>query len=209
MRALIESLHEYVAELDEVGAGDVLDAALTAWGFERALEEVLIPYLREPGDRWADGRATVVHEHFASSLIRRRLAGLTTAWHRRRSARRARVSLGGAARPHAHRLRRAARPRRLAGAASGRRHPLTDIALTCTRARPDLIVLSATRADVFEAGRAPLVQLRDVVGADRLGLAGAGATAGLAGWLGVHHLPGSPVAAARALTADQRSHCRT
>lgn len=70
-------------------------------------------------------------------------------------------------------------------------------------------MLSATRADVFEAGRAALVQLRDVVGADRLGLAGAGATAGLAGWLGVHHLPGSPVAAARALTADQRSHCRT
>lgn len=64
-----------------MGAGDVLDAALTAWGFERALEEVLIPYLRELGDRWADGRATVVHEHFASWLIRRRLAGLTTAWH--------------------------------------------------------------------------------------------------------------------------------
>ena len=47
---------------------------------EFALTDVLIPYLRDLGERWAAGTATVAQEHFASNLIRARLLGLAQGW---------------------------------------------------------------------------------------------------------------------------------
>ena len=41
---------------------------------------VLVPYLRELGERWARGDATVAQEHFASNLLRGRLLGLARSW---------------------------------------------------------------------------------------------------------------------------------
>jgi hypothetical protein len=39
-----------------------------------------IPYLRDLGERWAAGSASVAQEHFAASLIRGRLLGLARDW---------------------------------------------------------------------------------------------------------------------------------
>ena len=44
------------------------------------LRDVLIPYLAELGDRWHRGAASVAQEHFASNLVRGRLAGLARGW---------------------------------------------------------------------------------------------------------------------------------
>jgi len=57
-----------------------LDRLFGAVSLEFAITEVLIPYLRELGERWADGTATVAQEHFASHLIRGRLLGLARDW---------------------------------------------------------------------------------------------------------------------------------
>ena len=46
------------------------------------LSRVVIPYLRELGDLWERGEATVAHEHFASNLLRGRLAALARGWGR-------------------------------------------------------------------------------------------------------------------------------
>ena len=47
---------------------------------ETVLGEVILPYLRELGDRWERGEASVADEHFASNLLRGRLLGLARGW---------------------------------------------------------------------------------------------------------------------------------
>jgi methanogenic corrinoid protein MtbC1 len=44
------------------------------------MREVLLPYLRILGDRWARGDVSVAQEHFASALLRGRLLGLARGW---------------------------------------------------------------------------------------------------------------------------------
>jgi methanogenic corrinoid protein MtbC1 len=57
-----------------------LDRLLSALSVETLLGDVLLPYLRRLGQRWASGEITVAQEHFASNLIRGRLLGLAREW---------------------------------------------------------------------------------------------------------------------------------
>ena len=49
-------------------------------GVTTVISEVIVPYLVDLGERWADGSATIAEEHFATSLIRGRLLGLARGW---------------------------------------------------------------------------------------------------------------------------------
>ena len=44
------------------------------------LRDVVLPYLTELGERWERGTASVAQEHFATNVIRGRLAGLARGW---------------------------------------------------------------------------------------------------------------------------------
>ena len=46
------------------------------------LRDVVLPYLRDLGERWERGEATVAQEHFASNVLRGRLLGLARGWGR-------------------------------------------------------------------------------------------------------------------------------
>jgi DNA-binding transcriptional MerR regulator len=65
---------------DDQAAHAALDLLFATVSIEAALAEVLIPYLRDLGERWAAGSASVAQEHFAASLIRGRLLGLARDW---------------------------------------------------------------------------------------------------------------------------------
>jgi DNA-binding transcriptional MerR regulator len=65
---------------DDQAAQATLDRLFATVSVEAALAEVLIPYLRDLGKRWAAGSASVAQEHFAASLIRGRLLGLARDW---------------------------------------------------------------------------------------------------------------------------------
>ena len=54
----------------------MLDHLFADFTVETTLREVLMPYLRDLGDRWAKGAIGVATEHFASNLLRARLACL-------------------------------------------------------------------------------------------------------------------------------------
>jgi MerR family transcriptional regulator, light-induced transcriptional regulator len=41
-----------------------------------AVTGVMLPFLREVGDRWEDGTLSVAHEHFVSDMLRRELSAL-------------------------------------------------------------------------------------------------------------------------------------
>jgi MerR family transcriptional regulator, light-induced transcriptional regulator len=78
--SLAGELRDALDRFDEVGTNEVLDRLLAALSVETVLQDVLLPYLRILGDRWARGEVSVAQEHFASALIRGRLLGLARGW---------------------------------------------------------------------------------------------------------------------------------
>lgn len=164
-------------------AYDVLDEAVTELGLGSALQRVVLPYLVTLGQQWADGTASVAQEHFASHVIRRRIAAETIS----------------PATPHAW-------PTVLLACPPGERHdigllafsallardgwsvrylgadtPLAALAGSCRSLSPDLVVLAATRATLFEA-RASF--LRRLAAQWPLAVAGAAAQGAVARHIG-------------------------
>jgi len=77
---LAEGLRQALDRFDTTAGHAALDRLFGTVSVEFAITDVLIPYLHELGERWADGSVTVGQEHFASNLIRGRVLGLTRDW---------------------------------------------------------------------------------------------------------------------------------
>ena len=73
----LRDLWSAVDQFDAEAAELALDALLWDVPLSGAVASVVLPFLRELGDRWEEGRLSVGHEHFASNLVRRRLGTLT------------------------------------------------------------------------------------------------------------------------------------
>lgn len=187
---------------DESAAQGALDRLLSAFSVEVVLRAVMLPYLRELGDRWERGEASVAQEHFASQVLRGRLLGLARGWDR------------------------GAGPRALLSCMPGEHHdlglivfglslrdrgwrivflgpdtPLETLTDAASTLRPDAVVLAATTAAHFEHGRNALRELARSV---PVWMAGPGAMAELAAATGANVLGPDPIAAAEHL-AGQRS----
>jgi MerR family transcriptional regulator, light-induced transcriptional regulator len=67
---------------DDATAQATLDRLLLAFTFETVARDVLLPYLRELGERWARGEISVAQEHFASNVVRGRLLSIARGWDR-------------------------------------------------------------------------------------------------------------------------------
>jgi MerR family transcriptional regulator, light-induced transcriptional regulator len=80
LEGLADELRDALDRFDEDGANRALDRLLAAVSVETVMREVLLPYLRILGDRWARGDVSVAQEHFASALLRGRLLGLARGW---------------------------------------------------------------------------------------------------------------------------------
>ena len=74
------ALRQALDAFDEPTAQAVLDRLLADLSVPAVLRDVVLPYLAELGERWQRGTASVAMEHFASNLIRGRLAGLARGW---------------------------------------------------------------------------------------------------------------------------------
>jgi DNA-binding transcriptional MerR regulator len=77
---LTEQLRQAVDEFDSAAAHAALDRLLGTFSIRFVITDVLIPYLRDLGERWAQGRVTVAQEHFASNLLRGRMLALAREW---------------------------------------------------------------------------------------------------------------------------------
>ncbi len=77
---LRDRLERALDAFDEGAAHVVLDELFARFSLERALRDVVLPYLARLGERWATGEVTVGQEHFASGVIRGRLLGLARGW---------------------------------------------------------------------------------------------------------------------------------
>jgi MerR family transcriptional regulator, light-induced transcriptional regulator len=180
---------------DEPAAQAVLDRLMSDLSLPTALRDVVVPYLTELGERWERGTASVAQEHFASNILRGRLAGLARGW--------------GSG--HGPRAVLACPPGELHDLALmvfgivlnrngwridylGTSTPIEELTRTADETHPDLIVLAATIPEHLE----PFIpQLTALARRAPLALAGAGATAGIAGAVGARLLTGDPVTEAQ------------
>lgn len=191
---LVDELEAVVRRFDHVGAAAAVARATESLGVEAAIVEVVLPFLRRVGERWAAGDLTVAHEHLASHVIRRHLGSLAPDLPS--SGRR--VAVVGCPETERHDIgalalavvlaRRGWSVRFLGGDT-----PLADVTTVVVGVDAHVVVLAATLPEVFLAGTA------DIAGLARrttVALGGRGATTEIARATGALLLPPDPVQAA-------------
>jgi len=185
------ALRQALDAFDEPAAQAVLDRLLADLSVPAVLRDVVLPYLADLGLRWQGGTASVAMEHFASNVIRGRLAGLARGW--------------GSG--HGPQALLACPPGELHDLALmifgvvlhgngwridylGANTPVEELARAAGLSHPDLVVLAATRPQTLEPLRAQLAALAQHA---PLALAGAGATQQIATAVGARLMAGDPV----------------
>jgi MerR family transcriptional regulator, light-induced transcriptional regulator len=202
--ALERSASELRAALDafdESGAQSALDRLLSAFSVEVVLRQVVLSYLRELGDRWERGDASVAQEHFASQVLRGRLLGLARGWDRGAGPRALLACMPG----EQHDLGLitfglALRDRGWRIVFLGPDTPLDTLTDAATTLEPDAVVLAATTPEHFERGD---LLLRRLASELPVWAAGPGAMADLADATGVSLLGPDPIAAAEQVAATR------
>jgi len=188
------AFRQALGAFDEPGAQAALDRLLADLSGPAVLRDVVLPYLADLGERWQAGTASIAAEHFASNVIRGRLAGLARGW--------------GAG--HGPQAVLACPPGELHDLALmmfgivlhgqgwrigylGTNTPVGELAGAAGGA--DLVVLAAARPAVLEPW---LPELASLARRAPLALAGAGATPQTATAVGAALLTGDPVTEAEA-----------
>lgn len=183
---------------EETPAQRVLERLLAAHSRMAVIRAVVLPYLRELGQRWSCGEATIAQEHFTSAFVEARLMAMARGWDR------------------------GAGPRALLACPSGERHtfgltafgialhesgwrivylggdtPAAMVRAAATVVEPELGVLAAASPEPFERERD---QLATLAAGWRCALAGAGADAATSDAVGVDRIDGDPITAAEQLS---------
>ena len=184
---------------DESAAQAALDRLLSAFSVELVLREVVLPYLRELGERWEHGEASIAQEHFASQVLRGRLLGLARGWDRGAGRRAVLACMPG----EQHDLGLIAfglalHDRGWRIVFLGPDTPLDTLTDAADALRPNAVVLAATAPAHFERGRDAL---RGIARTLPVHVAGAGATPELAAATGSQLLGPDPIAAAERLAS--------
>lgn len=192
--AAAEALALALDVFDEPAAQAALDRLLSDYTVETVLREVLLPYLRRLGERWASGEVSVAHEHFASNLLRGRLTSLARGWGSGNGP----TAVLACAPGERHDL-----PLLMLGIALNRLGwrivylggdtPVEVLSHVAVQGRPDLVVLALTNPQRLRGHMEQLTLLADAL---PLAIAGAGATSALAKQTGAQLLTMDPVTAA-------------
>jgi methanogenic corrinoid protein MtbC1 len=183
---------------DSAQAHALIDRLLAARSLDAALRDVVLPVLRQLGERWVRDEITVAQEHYATELLAGRLRGLAREWD---------DGLG---------------PRAVLACPSGERHdigllccglalhrrgwrvtylgpdtPVEALASTVSTLGPSLVVIGVLQSETLRAVAPDLAELADEVA---IAVGGAGATRGLAAAARARHLDTDPVTAAGELS---------
>jgi MerR family transcriptional regulator, light-induced transcriptional regulator len=189
--------------LDESGAHAAIDRLLAEISIESVLRDVILPYLRALGDRWASGEVTVGQEHFASNILRGRLLGLARGWDRGVGPRALLACPPG----ELHDLGLIVfglglRDRGWRITFLGADTPLDTLAATASSLAPGAVVLAASTPEGFASNRDAIRRLARTV---PLWIAGGGATREAADAADARLLDVDPLSAADRIAATGRS----
>jgi MerR family transcriptional regulator, light-induced transcriptional regulator len=201
LTGLAGELRRALDDLDEPAAQAALDRLFADFTVETALRQVLVPYLGDLGDRWAKGDIGVATEHFASNLLRARLASLARGWGQGHGP----CAVLACPPGERHDL-----PLLVFGVVLHRNGwriiylgadtPLADLVHTVTEKRPDVVILAAVTPERFQESIPDLITLARTA---PLRLAGAGATTSIADTVGATILAGDPITEAQRLTPQE------
>src|SRR5581483_1854903 len=196
VRAAHEELRRALDGFQESSAQRVLERLFLVHSRLAVIRDVLLPYLRAVGERWADGHLNVAQEHFTSVFLEARFMAMARGWDR------------------------GAGPRALLSCAPGERHvfglisfgialhdlgwritylgadiPTEMVRRAASQLEPSLITRSAVVPERFddEGG------LRALTSRWTCALAGAGATRERSDRVGARHLGQDPITAAGAV----------
>jgi MerR family transcriptional regulator, light-induced transcriptional regulator len=196
--AMRDDLADALDRYDEPRAQAILDRLLAVATVDTLLSEVVLPYLRELGERWERGEASVAQEHFASSIVRGRLLGLARGWGLGLGPTAVLACLPG----EQHDLGLIAfglalRSRGWRIVYLGSDSPIETVEEVSRQLDPSLVVLTAVSGERVE----PVVtQLRALAVRHRLALGGAAAGNSAVEASGVLALSGDPIAEAARVT---------
>jgi MerR family transcriptional regulator, light-induced transcriptional regulator len=201
------ALARAMEEMDEPAAQAVLDRLLADFTVETVLRDVVLPYLHTLGEHWERGQTGVAQEHFASNLLRGRLASLARGWGNGRGP----SALLACPPGEEHDLpllafgivlhRNGWRISYL-----GANTPLEDLIRTAAELQPELVVLNAVTPDRLDGVQKTLIRLAHIA---PLAVAGAGATYAIAQAIGAHLLDDDPVTAAQHMSPPGRASSKT
>jgi len=199
-------LADALAGFSEGKANAVLDRLLAALSIDAVLRDVVLPYLRDLGEAWERGEASIAQEHFASNVLRGRLLGLGRGW-------------GEGSGPHAmlacppreqHDLGLIAfglalRNRGWRITYLGQDTPVSTLEQEARELSPDRVVVAASDAERLDNVLADLTRLAR---AAPLSIGGAGASLELAEKAGASLLSSDPVSSAELLSREHRAGAR-
>jgi DNA-binding transcriptional MerR regulator len=189
-----------LAEWNEPAAQSILDRLFTTYTVETVLRDVILPYLHDVGDQWQRGTVTVGQEHFASNVLRGRMAALARGWGHGQGPRAILACPPG----EMHDL-----PLLVFGIALNRNGwrisylgadtPIDELVRAATASAVDLVVLGATTPERFEGTARALAGLAR---GTRLAIGGRGATPAFARRVNAILLSDDPVTAAERLAGN-------
>src|SRR3954451_5859499 len=164
LTALKQQLASALDRLDEASAQDHLARLFGTYSIDAALSAVVLPYLRELGERWACGRTGIGHEHFATTVIHGRLLSLTRKWDAGHGPRAVLAAPAG----EQHTLGLlcfglALRARGWRISYLGADTPLATVLEWATPPRPARVVLASVRSETYVGAADLLVELANEV----------------------------------------------
>ncbi|GAA5134736.1 hypothetical protein GCM10023339_71680 [Alloalcanivorax gelatiniphagus] len=183
-------------------AGLLWDVPLTG-----AVTSVVLPFLRQVGDRWEAGTLSVAHEHFVTDMLRRTLSALSSVPpHQVLQDSRAAAPVVMLACPPGERhdlvllcVALMLRERGVRARFLGADTPIPAVLTAARAAKADAVVLAATRPTAFTAHASSLRRLaRDRA----LYVAGRGADEQTVAEIGAVALPADPVRAVVTLVGE-------
>lgn len=197
-----EELQAAMVAYDATAMHETIDRVMRSVSVEAAIRDVLLPFMSEVGRGWSTGDYDVADEHFATEVVRSRLAALTVGGAPRAGPLVLLACPPGEAHDIALKafevvLQRSGWRTRFLGTQT----PVRSLLAAAEIVGPDLVVLAATRRTAFQIDDDALTELRTRW---PLAIAGAGADAALAEAWGATHLSGDPVAGAQQLVAQRQ-----
>jgi DNA-binding transcriptional MerR regulator len=194
---LRRELAEGLTAFDAIGAQALIDRLLAELGADDAIRDVILPLLRDVGERWARAELDVGQEHFASRLLEARLLALLRGSDRGAGP----MALLACAPGELHTVGLvgfgiALRNRGWRITYLGADTPVAGVRHTAGGVSPALVVLSAAMPMRFAGMEA---ELRNLAASVPLAVAGGGTSRRLADQIGAELLDADPVTAAESV----------
>jgi MerR family transcriptional regulator, light-induced transcriptional regulator len=206
VRKALRVLRNSLESFDDAPADRMLERLLGVFATGAVLRDVVLPYLRELGERWACGEATIAQEHFASNFLEGWMHTMARGWNRSGPYRAVLACVPG----ERHTLGLMAFGLALHDLGwrttyLGADVPLRAVDHAAGAVGADVVVLCAAAP----AQLAPeMDDLRRLARRHAVAVGGSGATVDGPGWLASRSLPADPILAAHALTAHQEAGAR-